>query len=203
MKKFILTTILLTILVNSNLFAQTTKKEATNYYRKISRLDTSEIMQGRHLELATEFSIKKFISYYIHNGKTQDTKKSGMLTILPLYSDSNYTYFVRKTTYYIEDFIKVNTNELRAIDYEKLDGVMLRKKFIEEIIPEADKLGVARREKGCTTLYENPEFNYDYLRDSQEILITYKWKITCDFFFNVINKTYTTRLDIETMTFKN
>lgn len=183
--------------------AQSPKKETLSFYKSVSKLDTNEIKEGKHLEFARTFSVEEFIVYYLVNGKYRDTKKYRLETILPLHKDSSETYFVRKYYYGVLDFFKVNTKDLNEIHYEGLNGDTLRNKFIAEIVPESDKKKVERRSKGQMMFIENPNFAYFYNRITKRIIFKYKWKLNGDLGIRIINKTYKAEYDIATKQFIN
>lgn len=187
--------ILCSIVANS----QNSKKETINYYKALYTIDTNEVKKGNHLEMAKKFNIETFISYYLEHGKVKDTKKYGIQNITKLFTNSEYTYFGLTYTYGFLDFFKVETNELTKIDLDRLEGNSIREQFIEQFVPQSDKDKVKRREYGCISNITNTNFSYNYLKISNEILITYKWKITCGF-ISIINKTYTAKLNLTNYT---
>lgn len=191
------------LLFNGLINAQSPKKETLSFYKSIIKLDTNEIKDGKHLELARTFSIEEFVNYHLTNGKNQNTIKYGLVKILPIKKDSISTYFVKSYVYGVLDFFKVNTKDLNDIAYEGLNGDTLRKKFINEIVPEADKKKVERRSKGQMMFFENPVFTYSYIRNTKRILVKYRWKLNGDLGIRIINKTYTAEYDIASKQFIN
>lgn len=183
-------------------FAQSSKKETLSFYKSISKLDTNDIKQGKHLELARTFSIEEFVRYYLVNGKLKENKKY-RLEILPLCKDSSDTYFVQKHSYGVLDLFKVNTKNLTELNYEELDRDTLRNKFIDEIVLEADKKKIEIRSKDQTMFFENPLFTYFYNKITKRILFKYQWKLNGDFGVRIINKTYTAEYDIASKQFIN
>lgn len=111
--------------------AQTSKKDNVSRYQKIQKLDTASIEKGNHLELAKLLDISEFINYYIEFGKVNTSKEYGRTTIVELYKDAAFTYFGRKYTYGLIEFIKTPERDLNEINYTELDGNVLRKKFLE------------------------------------------------------------------------
>lgn len=193
--------ILILLFLNSTfLFSQNSKKETTYFYKELSKVDINEVKEGKHLDLAKQFTVEKFITYYLDHGKVRDTKKNGIETIIQLYSDTMFTYFGKLCSYRLLDFFKVTTADLNNINLEKLDGNEIRERFIEQIIPLSDKEKVNRKENQCSSLYYNPQFTYQYRKTENEILITYQWKISCDFLYKIINNTYTAKLDLKNFT---
>ena len=176
--------------------AQTSKKDASRYYKTITKLDTLAIQNGEHLEHAKTFSLGEFIEYYVENGKDVQTKKFGRLSMAELYKDSLFTYFGRKNYYGLIDFFKVSNTALTGIDYARLDGNVLRRKFIDSIVPQADKQKEKEAQNSCSTGNYAAEFKYKYYGDKKELEVTYKWKIGCDFVKKILNKTYTARYSL-------
>lgn len=196
------TLLLIFILLSTKcVLGQNSKKESTDFYRQISKLDTNEIKSGKHLDVAREYTIERFVSYYIEHGEIQNTKKYGTLIIQELYSDSSFRYYGRKYYYGLIDFFKVKISDVLNINLKNIKGTEIRSNFIDQIVPEIDKIKVAKKEKSCVSLYSNPQFIYEYKKETKGILITYKWKISCDFLYKIINKTYVASYHIETMTF--
>ncbi|MBK7885355.1 MAG: hypothetical protein IPJ81_17405 [Chitinophagaceae bacterium] len=107
-----------------------------------------------------------------------------------------FTYFGRIYSYGLVDFIKVQNRELPSIDFIELDGQKLREQFISEIIPEADESRVKRKRKNCTSATYSRDFEYKYIKDSDEVEIRCHWKVKCDFVTKIINKEYVARYDI-------
>ena len=99
-------------------------------------------------------------------------------------------------SYALLDFFKVSTIELSKFNLAKLDGDTIRHQFVEQIVPQSDKEMVRRREKTHASFYYNSDFKYEYQKNNNCILITYKWKISGDFFIRIINKMYTAKLDL-------
>lgn len=192
-------TIIFFFLILNSIFSycQNSKKATNDYYKELHKIDINEIKNGKHLELAKLFTIETFVSYYLAHGKVRDTKKNRIQTITQLYSDSEFTYFGKTYSFELLDFFKVVSNDLSKMD--RLDGNKIRKEFIEQIVPTADKEKVKRKEKGCIFIFENPKFTYQYHKSSNTIQITYKWKISCDF-LKIINKTYTAKLNLTNYT---
>jgi hypothetical protein len=96
----------------------------------------------------------------------------------------------------------VLSKDINDIDIAGIDGNLIRKRFLEEIIPIEDKQRVKRKSQQCASGTENADFDYMYDRNKREVEIKYKWKVTCDF-FKVINKTYTSKYNIDNKTFSN
>lgn len=166
------------------------------------KLDTNEIRAGKHLDLTREFTIEQFVAYYVEHGKTRENKKYGIEIIETLYTDTVFRYFGLKHSHGLIDYFKVNLSDLKPVYLENIDGLEIRKNFIEQVVPEADKNKVEKNAKNCSMTYYVPEFKYDYKKETNGIVITYKWRISCEFLFNIINKTYSALYDIETKTFK-
>ena len=177
-------------------WSQSSKKETNNYHQQIHNTDTANIRNGQHLELAKDFTIEQFVAYYLEHGKTRDTKKNGLETINELFSNYEFTYFGTTCSYALLDFFKVSTVALSRFNLAKLDGDTIRQQFVEQIIPQSDKEMVRRREKIHGSFYYNPEFTYEYQKHSNCINITFKWRISGDFFIRIVNKMYTAKLDL-------
>jgi hypothetical protein len=177
-------------------YGQKMKKDTVSFYSNIQKLDTNEMKQGKQIELAKYLSIEKFITYYLEYGKTENTKKFGLISINEYFNDANYVYFVRRTANYILDFIKVDKSYMKNIKLENLDGKLVREKFIDQVVPQTDKDRVKRKERQCTSQYINPQFTYNFNKLTNEVEIIYKWKISCDFIYKIINKTYTANYNI-------
>jgi hypothetical protein len=196
--------LLLLFLHSSVSLSQNSKKEVSNYYKQLRKIDTFEVMQGKHLELAKLFTIEVFISYYLQHGKEIDTKKYGTHYFTQLYKDPNFTYFGEIYPYGLLDFFKVATTDLANINLDQLNGNEIRARFMEEIVPKNDKEKVKRRKKQCSYQFtDNPQFSYQYKKTEDCILITLNWNITCDFFFKTLNKKYMASLDLNSNQLKN
>jgi hypothetical protein len=165
------------------------------------KLDTNEIRTGKHLDLAREFTIEQFVAYYVDHGKVRENKKYGIEIIEPLYTDAVSRYFGLKHSHGLIDFFKIKLSDLKSVNLANIDGMEIRKNFIEQVVQEADKNKVAKNEKNCSMTHYIPEFIYDYKKETNAILVTYKWRISCEFLFNIINKTYVALYNIETKTF--
>lgn len=179
-------------------FGQTQKKTSTIFYK----LDITEVTLGKYLDKAREFSIEDFVIYYVEKGDTSYSKKYGTEIIAPVYKDAVFTYFGRKHNSSLLDFFKVKTSDLERMNLGNIDGAEIRKNFIEKIVPESDKQKVAKNEKMCSMGNYTGVYTYNYKKETKEILIKYKWRISCEFLFNIINKTYVALYNIETKTFK-
>ncbi len=195
--------VLLTVIsfLGNQLFAQTGKTNTNTIYFQLSRTNIDEIRKGRHLELAKPYSLENFIEYYIINGKEGFTKKDGLFLIDTLYRDSLHVYFGHINGNLLVNFFKVNQNDLTGINYEEIVGKHIRERFIDEIVPAADKERVERKGWGCTAFSGKQDFSYRYFRNTNEIEITYKWKEVCDFVAKLIDKTYTVRYSLDTKMF--
>ena len=195
-------TILILALWSLHSSGQHSKKESINRYQKIASLTIAEIKTRSYSDLARELSLEDFLAFYIENGKERLSKKYGRETIDSVYRDSTYLYFVHQAQSYPFDLIKVLSKDINDIDIAGIDGNLLRKRFLEEIVPGEDKQRVKRKSQQCATGTENADFDYLYDRNKREVEIKYKWKVTCDF-FKVINKTYTSKYNIDNKTFSN
>jgi len=194
---------LLSILIwlsNSNVMGQSSKKERIQSYREMTRLDTSALKMGKHLEYAATYSAKQYIEYHAEYGTTNMSKKWGETIIEQLYQDSTYTYFARKTTYFLISFFRVNNDELKGLNYKEFDGNFLREKFLAEVVPETDKQKVARGQE-LSTEFQRADFKYNYQPETKLLEVTYRWKIRRDFVESVINKTYRAVYDLNSKQF--
>lgn len=194
--------LLLILSFSTNTFGQNSKKEGISRYKKLTSLTLNDLKTRSHSELARELSVENFMIYYIDNGKEKLSKKYGQESIDSIYHDSIYTYFVRWTSFYPIDFIKVSTNDIDGIIISDIDGNLIREKFLKEIIPNEDKEKVKRKSRECMSGTDYYDFEYSYNRQKKEVEIKYKWKVTCDF-FKVINKTYSATYNISNKSFKN
>lgn len=190
--------LLLLFITRGICFGQNSKKETVEFYRALHNIDTNDIKNGQYLDRARNGTIETFVPYYLEHGKIEDNKKYGYLMIKKLYQDSAFTYFVQSYDYGLTDFFKIKTNDLAQLDLNKLEGKTIRKQFIEEIVPAADKEKVERKKRPGASLYDNAAFTYQYNKNSGYILITYKWKVSGQYMFNIINKTYSANLDLKT-----
>lgn len=180
-------------------FAQTSKKEMSGRFRQLTGLTVTEIKSKSYSHLARQLSLEAFVAYYLENGKEKFTKKYGREHIDTAYSDSSYTYFIRRAGTAPIDFIKVLSKDIDP-EILGLDGGAIRKKFMDEIVPARDKLLVEKKSTDCSMGTGYDHFDYYYDRGKRQLLVKFKWKMTCDF-VKVINKTYEARFDIETHKF--
>lgn len=190
-------------ILSGSVFAQNSKKDTNSWYSRLSRANVNEVREGKHLELAKNYSLENFIEYYVREGKERLSKKDGNLTIELLYKDSVFFYFGHLWSWGMQNFFKVKQNDLIGINYEELDDKQLRRRLIDEIVPVADKEKVEKKGWGCTTFNGFEKFTYKYLKDTKEIEIVYKWKSVCDFVARQVNKTYSARYNIVTKTFSH
>ena len=142
------------------------------------------------------------MAYYIENGKEKFSKKYGSQYIDSLYNDSVFTYYVHRTQTYAIDFLKVRLTDIGNNYISDIDGSLIRKKFIDEIVPKGDKDRVEKKSKNCSMGSEYGNFDYYYDKKSRLIEVNYKWKITCDF-IRVINKNYKSYYNLDNKTFQN
>lgn len=181
--------------------AQTSKKESLMEYRQMASTDITEFKEGKHLAWAKALTLEKFMEYYVEKGQKFFDKKYGAQSIEELYRDSAYVYFGHLNGNALIHFMKVIRQDLNGINLHELDGNEVQKRFIEEVVPKEDK-EMIRSKDNCSMGYYLTEFNYfKYHRQTKEIEISYKWKINCEFFYKIINKTYTARYNIDTKTF--
>lgn len=183
------------------LFAQASKKAVDSSYSLLLYVNVAEVRLGKHLDLAKRYSLENFIEYYIRSGKESFTKKDGTLTIEELYKDSADVYFGHLYTWGMKNFFKVSNNDLNKVNYEEIDGKQLRKRFIDEVVPVADKERVEKKGWGCISFTGIEDFQYRYFRNTKEIEFVYHWKSTCDFVAKLINKTYNSRYNLDTKEF--
>ncbi len=200
MKQLTLLTITLLLLTNHTQ-AQSSKKAAIDQHEQISQLKHADIANGKYLNLAHPFTRKQFVEYYIANTNEIDNKKYSKLVISEVYKDSGFTYFVRevKNRNDVTDFFKVAAKDLQGIRYEQMNGNAIRDSFFKTIVPAADKAMAERKSKNCTTTYFNSDYTYLYIPETDQVEISFKWKISCDFISRIIRKTYTARYDLATL----
>lgn len=195
--------ILSLLILTNGLYAQTAKKDDIVWQKMLRPLKHADVTNNTHLTIARLFTIQQFVEYYVRNGKVITEKKYSRWIINEVNRDSIYTYFAREVSgdNGIIDFFKVATTELKGIDYDKIDGNEIRATFFKEFVPVADKEMVTRKEKNCSNSYHSATFSYKYTPLTHELEISYKWKIKCDFLYNIINKTYTAKYNVLTCKF--
>jgi hypothetical protein len=159
------------------------------------------VKTGQLLELALPYTLEQFINFYVEFGKQHTDKKYGTLYINQVYKDEQFTYFIRGTDHFALSFIKVQNSELAKTDYTVLDGDSIRKKFIDEIVPEKDKQK-GNIDNKCMTAYISATFHYQFIESNNQIEIQYKWKVKCEMVSTLINKTYAARYNISTQSFE-
>jgi|GEM_PF-2809641 len=195
---YILLSSILFLLNFNTVNGQSSKKDAVSFYSKLNEIKVADVKKGKHLEVANELSADRFVQYYLETGKKVQSKKYGDYILFEeLYKDSLFTYFGRTYTYGLIDFIKVPNQELPSVGFIKLDGQELRKLFINEVIPQEDKNRVTRKDKNCTSGFYSKDFIYSYIKGTDEVEIICHWKIKCDFLYNIINKKYVVRYNID------
>ena len=199
--KYIILLIPMIFIINCSL-GQNTKKEKTNYYESIQKLDSNEVKNGENIEKAIHFPIEKFIAYYIENGVIEETKKYGVISIREFYIDTQFIYFGRTYINGFLDFFKVYKSDLSNINLLNLNGDTIRKKFIDQIVPNEDKVMVNQKKKQCSSQNINSKFTYNYKKQTNEVEIIYNWKISCDLIYKIINKTYYANYNINQGDFK-
>ncbi|PQJ12297.1 hypothetical protein CJD36_000630 [Flavipsychrobacter stenotrophus] len=197
--------ILSLLILTNGLSAQTAKKDDIVWQKMLRPLKHVDVTNNTHLTLARPFTIQQFVEYYVRNSKVITEKKYSKWVINEVNRDSTYTYFAREVggDNGIIDFFKVATIELKYIDYNKIDGNEIRTTFFNEFVPAADKERVAKKEKNCSSSCHSATYSYKYMPLTHELEISYKWKIKCDFLYNIINKTYTAKYNVTTRTFVN
>ncbi len=75
MRNYILIFLVICHVHGSSLIAQTSKKDTNDWYFRISRIKVNDVREGKHLELAKEYSLENFIEYYVREGKERFSKK--------------------------------------------------------------------------------------------------------------------------------
>lgn len=203
MRKIISVFLVVCQLVYGALFAQNSKKESLIQYRQMTATDIAEFKQGEHLEWAKTFTLEKFMEYYIEKGQKFFDKKYGSQSIEELYRDSSYIYFGHLSGEGLLYLIKVARQDLDGINFQELDGNEIRKKFIEEVVPNEDKERVKSKDNCSMGSYLTDFTYFKYYSETKEIEIGYKWKINCEFLYKIINKTYIARYNIDTKTFSS
>ena len=200
--QFKLTAFIVLAITTANSFGQNSKKETTSRYKQITSLSLDQIKSKKYSKLARELTIENFMIYYIENGKETFSKEYGTKYIDSLYNDSVFTYYVHRTQTNAIDFLKVRLNDIGNINISDVDGNLIRKYFIDEIVPKRDKDRVEKKSKNCGMGSEYGNFDYYYDKKSRLIEVKYKWKITCDF-IRVINKNYKSYYNLDNKTFQN
>ena len=187
------------LLFTTGLFAQNSKKASISEHRLLTGLTLEQLQTQSYSHMAKEYSLEDFMVYYVEHGQEKVTKQYGSETFRTVYSDSAYTYLVRRTESYNIAFLKVLKEDLADPYILETDGQALRQKFLSEIVPEADKQKVAKAT--CSMGYQGGGFSYTYNRQTKQLGITYKWKVSCDL-IRVLNKTYQAKYNIETKVFE-
>ncbi|WP_222165693.1 hypothetical protein [Edaphocola aurantiacus] len=169
----------------------------------IMSLPIAEIEAGQHLSHAQAYSLPQFVGYYLKTGASGQSKKYGMEHTRIIYTDDQFTYFVRQVeNAYIIHFFKVLTAGLKQVDLDGLDGKQIRKQFIDEVVSEADKLHVKKKNHGFIHHFDS-NFTYHFLPDKKQVEIIYHWKLTDDLGFKIINKQYRAVYDLESKQFSD
>jgi hypothetical protein len=187
------------LLLNFNrVNGQSSKKRSVSFYSKLNEIKISDIKNGKHLDVAKELPVDRFVQYYLEVGKKVQSKKYGDYVLFEeLYKDSLFTYFGRTYTYGLIDFIKVSNGQLPSGSFITLDGQELRRQFINTIIPQEDKSRVNRKDKDCASTTYSQDFKYKYIKETNEIEVDCYWKIKCDFLYTIINKQYKAKYNID------
>lgn len=186
---------LIIILLPWKSLGQASKKEM-RYER--TKLQAEAVRQGQYLDRADRVPVEKFMEYYLEVGPQHYSKQYGQEYMNELYVDSQYIYFGHYAGPMMIKFVKVSREELAGINYNAIDGRVIRERFIKEIVPQADKDRVEKKDKACTMGYYFTEFSYKYLPATKEVEVSYRWKINCEFLYKIINKTYTSRYSFDT-----
>lgn len=152
-----------------------------------------EVREGQHLNKSVEISVREFFQIWINNRYPQKFDQN----CHKLYEDENYAYFGNYTLKGLstqQNIYKVSSDSLTEhfSNYQNIDGIMIRREFWEEVIPQSDK--DIRKYSECNSSSSNPEFNYELQK--KKIKITLKWKYKCDFKI-LIDKTYIGYYDIK------
>lgn len=169
----------------------------------IMSLPIAEIEAGQHLSHAQVYSLPQFVGYYLKTGASGQSKKYGMEHTRIIYTDNQFTYFVRQVeNAYIIHFFKIQTSELKQVDLDGLDGKQIRKQFIDEVVSEADKLYVKKKNHGFIHHFDS-NFTYHFLPDKKQVEVIYLWKLTDDLGFKIINKQYRAVYDLESKQFSD
>lgn len=190
---------MLLLIAQKAVYGQRHRLQAPSIFEPIIGLDSAQIKKGQQLHQAQTKQFADFLLDYIEHGKEQKSISFTFSVYEELYKDETYTYIARickRGT--VLAFIKVSNRTLDQIDWKKIDGNVIRQSFEEQIIPKADKEKVKRRQFHCGGEVDHSVFSYQYLAATQEVAITYHWKLTCDFMYNLINKTYVAHYDLKT-----
>lgn len=148
-------------------FAQSPKKSSGAWYTAIRQLDTNELKQGRHLELARDGDIAWLVKDYIWHGPYRQDLKYGFRQLLRVYEDSGYVYFVVHSLHGNIRFFRIPATQVLASHYEELHPNTLPERFFAEIMPERDKKRYLPR--GWHEAEPPFKFEYRYLPESSEL----------------------------------
>ncbi len=183
---------------SNSIFSQTSKAERIAFNKIPDSTKIAEIKSGKYLQFAYTRPIEDFIETIFRRGNNYMDKKDGHVKTEELYRDTAYTYFGNTSSEnYIHPYYKVATTDLQGISFMEINGKEIKNKFIEEIIPLADKRKVA--EKRRTYLVTTDESYYDikYLKEEKALLVAYKWRITCPTCISrVVNKSYQAKFSL-------
>jgi hypothetical protein len=188
------------ILMPWKAFTQTSKKEIRQEWAKVQ---PGTVSQGKMLHMAQQQSVTEFLAYYLDAGKEHYSKMYGHEKMGELYVDSQFIYFGHYSGNSMIRLMKVTREELAGLDYNAIDGREIRERFVKEIVPEEDKQRVMKKEKSCSMSNVFYDFTYQYLPATREVEITYRWRISCEFLYKIINKSYTARYSFDSGAFTN
>jgi len=154
-------------------------------------INFNDIKQGNYLGEASEITVDTFISLWIEN----ETPYKFDFNLNKLYKDSIFTYFGKQTFKY-QSFYKVRNENLYDIDYQSIIGDSIRKKFYYEIIPIEDK----NKQNKCSSAFIDFDYTYKYIKNENSIEVKCRYKVLCEFLFNIIKKDYSAKYNIENKT---
>jgi uncharacterized lipoprotein YehR (DUF1307 family) len=157
-----------------------------------------EIKIGNELESATEIALNDFFQIWMSNKQHSKLDEN----CYELYKDKNFTYFgknelkglrVKKRLYKVSNKVLSNNFE----NYKKVDGIAIRLKFYDEIVPQNDK--TIYKESDCSSSSNHPKYSYKLLNNKIET--TLKWKFRCDG-KKLFENTYKSTFDLNSMKFE-
>jgi len=191
--------VLLAIGLSLNNFGQYSRKETI----RITSLTLEQLKTQSYSRLAWEKPVEKFLIDYIKEGSIWQTKQYDQQRIDSLYEDSMHVYFVHLTRTDPIEFFKVLKTELNGVYISKIDGSLIRKKFLDEVIPKKDKEKAEWNGENCLTYKDDKSvFSYSYNKNKKIVEIKYRWKVVCGIKYH-INKIYFADFDLQNMLLVN
>ncbi len=136
-----------------------------------------EVKAGKELDRAIEINLTDFFQIWMSNNPHSKLDQN----CYELFKDEYFTYFgenelrglnIKKKLYKIKN--EILSNDFR--NYKKVDRILIRQKFLNEIVPESDSS--IYKESECSSSSSSPKFSYKLI--SNKIETTLKWKFRCD-----------------------